>query len=553
MTESTSRKFLFYTIFSVFILWIAVEPNIVLSNKNAVLIVFFVVLGHSLLDKRHLYSKLSRKYKNQTKLLNDLFINSPDLVYRKDSKLKYKDCNLVMKHMLNMDEEESIVNKTDYDLYPDETAEIIRTYDQKVLDSGMVASYKIEKRHNITGEVEIYDTLIAPITNETEIIGVIGILRDVTQVEALKEKILTQNAQMESILNNMPYLVYIKDMDGKLIFSNSHTPNDIGIPFKFVSNEDFAEKYYPDNPDIITDEDKQVAETQKTLVLEKKISHSKEEPPHWYQISKSPILDSQGNVTNILVMIKNIDKEKELEAQKETLVATITHDLKTPTNAQLSAMDYLLSERLGQLAPVQKEYIQMVKNSNIYMRTMISTILDTFKAEQEDITPKPEVFNFYKLVQDTAKEISNLAISKNQTIVIGSKLETEKIQADPIQIKRVITNLLGNAITYGFEKTNINVTITEKDDDVIIDVINKGYYITEDKIAEIFEKYKTSENAKFNKASTGLGLYLSRRIVQAHNGQIYAKSFKNKTCIFGFVIPRGDITEQNDEQPALQQ
>lgn len=546
MTGNTNRKILFYIIFSVFIIWVVMEPNIVLSNKDAVLIVFFVVLGHSWLDKRHLYSKLSREYRNQTELLNNIFLNSPDLVYRKDSKLRYKDCNPGMRKMLNIDEDENIYNKTDYDLYPKDTAEIIRKYDRNVIESGLVVSYKIEKKLP-SGEVKVYDTLLAPLTNEREIIGVIGILRDTTQVEALKQKILTQNAQMESILNNMPYLVYIKTIDGKVIFSNAQTEKNFDIPFEFVTDENFVEKYYPDKAEIIAKEDKLVAETQKTLVLEKRIAHRQEEPPHWYQISKSPVFDSQGNVTSILVIIKNIDKEKALEAQKETLVATITHDLKTPTNAQLGAMNYLLQGKLGPLNEQQKEYVQMAKESNIYMRSMISTILSTFKSEQENLIANPSVFNFYKLVHSTAKETANLAIARSQTIVIISKLKNEKITADELQIKRAVTNLLGNAITYGFERTNIIVNISEQDDNVILDVINKGHYISEEKIAEIFEKYKTGENAKFNKASTGLGLYLSRKIVNAHNGNIYAKSFKNKTCIFGFVIPRTLATAEKAE------
>ena len=138
----------------------------------------------------------------------------------------------------------------------------------------------------------------------------------------------------------------------------------------------------------------------------------------------------------------------------------------------------------------------------------------------------------------TAKEIANLSGTKKQNIIIMSNLLNEEIQADKLQIKRAVMNLLGNAITYGFEQTDIVVNITEKDNFIIFNVINRGYHITDEKIKEIFEKYKTNENAKFNKASTGLGLYLSKKIINSHNGEIYAKSDKSNICTFGFKIPR---------------
>ena len=99
-------------------------------------------------------------------------------------------------------------------------------------------------------------------------------------------------------------------------------------------------------------------------------------------------------------------------------------------------------------------------------------------------------------------------------------------------------NLLGNAITYGFEKSDIIVNISQKENNIIFNVINKGYHISDAKLNEIFEKYKTNENAKFNKASTGLGLYLSKKIITAHRGKIYAQSTENNICTFGFCIPR---------------
>ena len=544
--KKSHRKFLFYTIFLLFIIWFIAEPAASISGKDICFLVLMLLLLQALIEKKHLYAKLSIKYKNQSELLNNLFLNCPDLVYRKDSNLRYKDCNPVMRAMLNLDTQESIFNKTDYDFYPKETAKIIRNYDRQVLQSGRIVSYKIEKNQP-NGENKIYETLLAPVTDKKHITGVIGILRDTTQFEALKEKMFIQNAQLESILNNMPYIIYMKDCDGKLIFANKNLEKEIGIAQNKLLGVNFCQKYFKDEFSESQEEDRKVINTKASIVLEKQLKFS-DKMKGWYQITKSPIFDHKNNVVGIIVMIKNFDSEKALEARKINLVSTITHDLKTPTNAQLGAMNILLDGSLGELNKDQKEMVELSKNSNIYMKNMISTILSAYKSEDENDAITPVIFNFYELVHSTAKEITNLAITKQQNIVIFSRLFNEEIQADKLQIKRAVMNLLGNAITYGFEKTDIIITINELDNDVIFNVINKGYHISDEKLKEIFEKYKTNENAKFNKASTGLGLYLSKKIIKSHNGDIYARSDTNNTCTFGFKIPRICQTENKAEK-----
>ena len=76
---------------------------------------------------------------------------------------------------------------------------------------------------------------------------------------------------------------------------------------------------------------------------------------------------------------------------------------------------------------------------------------------------------------------------------------------------------------------------------------NKANYIPEEKLIDIYEKFKTAQNAKFRKTSTGLGLYLSKQIIDAHKGSVYVSSNKNETCTFGFSIPRSteNITVEN--------
>ena len=225
----------------------------------------------------------------------------------------------------------------------------------------------------------------------------------------------------------------------------------------------------------------------------------------------------------------------------------MTHDLKTPTIAQIRALDLLLKNSFGALNEAQKETVTQIKNSCNYMYKLIYTILDTYLYDNGQTSMKYEEFNIIDLINETINEISNLAVEREQHITINSKLSGDNITADRFQLKRVITNMLSNAINYGFKNTDIEIITEDDSKNIKVSIKNKANYIPEEKLIDIYEKFKTAQNAKFRKTSTGLGLYLSKQIIDAHKGSVYVSSNKNETCTFGFSIPRTteNITVEN--------
>ncbi|MBQ7450889.1 hypothetical protein IJS77_05665 [bacterium] len=113
-----------------------------------------------------------------------------------------------------------------------------------------------------------------------------------------------------------------------------------------------------------------------------------------------------------------------------------------------------------------------------------------------------------------------------------------------MQIKRVITNMMGNAISYAYNNTEIIVNINQDENSINFDAKNESAYINPETMENLFKKY-VSHAAKFNKVGVGLGLYLSKQIIDAHNGNIYAKSFKDNHNMFGFVLPLTNIIKKD--------
>ena len=161
------------------------------------------------------------------------------------------------------------------------------------------------------------------------------------------------------------------------------------------------------------------------------------------------------------VYLKNYKRFIEKEEKNNTFVETITHDLKTPTNAQIKALDLLLGNTFGELKTEQREIITEIKNSCRYMNTLIYSILDTCAIEQGSGKLTFREFDFGELTEECIKEICYLAEEKGQKINFIKPQPPMFICADRVQIKRVIINLISNAVWYGRKNTVIEMEAKE--------------------------------------------------------------------------------------------
>lgn len=382
------------------------------------------------------------------------------------------------------------------------------------------------------------------------IMVILGIRQaDIVRTKRVNENFATQYSQMDSIINNSPFIIFLKDINGKILLANNHLATFLNIKMDKIIGKNIYKIYESSQIDI--EEDRKIISTGNSTTSERQLEMNHK--MHWFKITKIPIKDMKGKVIEVIVILVNTDIEKELEGSKTSYIENLTHDLKTPTYAQIRAADLLLSGLFGELSEEQKEIITQIKSSCNYMNDLIFTILDSYHYENGQTKINPEKFDIVKLVRETSNEIYNLLSVKGQQIRIYPDQKEIYVVADKFQIKRVIVNFLGNAITYGFKNSIININIKNGKTSIKLNIRNKSEYIPEDTLKEIFKKYKHNKNAKYQKAATGLGLYLSKQIIDAHNGNIYAKSDIKQNCDFGFELPKktSQITDNRISPPEL--
>ena len=469
----------------------------------------------------------------QSLLLNVLMHDCDEMITIKSLDLRYLDCNNAFMQHIGAKNKEDIVGKPIIDVIPMSNYKIIKENIDKILKTGQLKSYSFEIETN--NSLRIVQQISTPVIKENQIEYILTISRDITQDELLKERLAAKTVQLDVLMEHLPLLVYMKDSNKNYIIGSKYAKN-------FVEN---GIDPYADNIQInmvksladTTTEDDFVLNNKEKLRKEK-LCFDSEGNQHWYRVLKAPILKEDNSINGLVTIAKNIDNEKAVENQKDLFIATLVHDLKNPLLAQISGMELLANGYFKSLTPEQQEMLETIIESANYMKEMLYTLINTYKYDNGNIILKKSKTNIDTILKTCIKEHQSLAKENRVIVSYQSTLQEEdkNIMLDEKQIRRVITNLLNNGINYAFKDTEFLIKTYLQDDKIIIELTNFGPPIDEETKTHLFEKYISGSN-KYQKIGFGLGMYLSKKVIEAHEGNIYYEG-EETTNTFVIELPR---------------
>ena len=470
-------------------------------------------------------------------LLDAIFEYCEDIITVKDLDLKYIAYNKAfLKSIIEGDEKTPIIGKSIDEVFPNnESAQVVTNNVQKAISELETNCYTF--RHKIHGVNKIIKQTTTPIVRDGIVCGVLSVSRDVTREENLKTRLLEKNYQLNTLLENLPLLVYMKDKNRNLVVANNESRNFVlnGID----SYSDGVEIDMKDALPEVENEDNYVLQNKKYLQKEKVVKGS-DGKQHWYKIHKAPILTSNNEINGLVAIAKNIDADKKLEHQRDLFLATLSHDLKNPLQAQISSLQMLYREYYGKIDEGHQEVMALIIESAKYMKDMLCTLLKTCKQNNGIIQLVYSRFDILSLMTKSIREVRDLGKIKNVEIRFNSKLtEDEKLMyADENQLRRVIGNMLNNAINYAFENSVVDISIKLENGFYVFDFKNESEEISESLKVNIFDKYVCGNPLESN-SGVGLGLYFCRKILEAHDGTISLDNIGTKNT-FSIKIPKLD-------------
>jgi len=237
--------------------------------------------------------------------------------------------------------------------------------------------------------------------------------------------------------------------------------------------------------------------------------------------------------TQLESMVKN--RTEALIKSREDFVATLAHDLRTPLLAAIQTLQFFLDGSLGELTEKQHLLLETMLYSNQDMLGLVNALLEVYRYESGELVLCKDFFNLKDLICLCSQEIQSLLDKKNINL-IASYDEQLQIFADRQELRRVLANLLGNAVNYTESGGNISITVDSNQENVVISVKDTGTGIPAEDIPNLFNRFSQGTSKK-RSVGTGLGLYLARQIVEAHNGKIWLESELGKGSRFNFSIP----------------
>jgi signal transduction histidine kinase len=237
--------------------------------------------------------------------------------------------------------------------------------------------------------------------------------------------------------------------------------------------------------------------------------------------------------TSLESMVK--ERTDDLIKSREDFVATLAHDLRTPLLAAIQTLKFFLDGSLGQLPEKQNILLETMMHSNQDMLGLVNALLEVYRYESGELILCKDSFNLKDLIHQCSSEIKPLIDKKGIALYAEDNIET-KIFADRQELRRVIANLLGNAVNYTSSGGYIKILVNSDDSNTIISVKDNGTGIPEEDIPKLFNRFSQGTSKK-RSVGTGLGLYLARQIVEAHNGKIWLESEVGKGSTFNFSIP----------------
>lgn len=248
-----------------------------------------------------------------------------------------------------------------------------------------------------------------------------------------------------------------------------------------------------------------------------------------------------------IALLRDITYQKENERLRDDFIATLTHDLRTPLLASINAIDFTLNGELGSINPELTELLGVMKKSSEDMLGLVNALLEVYRYESGKLFLCKTNFSLKELVLETAKKLEPLLKEDNlkftfenleDDVSLSAARDSENnilINADKNEIRRVISNFLGNAVKHSKKDGEIKIKISYENKDARLDIIDFGEGLSKEDIEKLFKRFSQG-TAKKRSASTGLGLYLSRQIIKAHDGQIFAEGEIDKGCTFSFIL-----------------
>lgn len=228
---------------------------------------------------------------------------------------------------------------------------------------------------------------------------------------------------------------------------------------------------------------------------------------------------------------------------KTQILSTVTHELKTPLTSIMGCVERLLvhREKVGPLTGRQQKYLKYIQEDSRILRALIDDLLDTSRLEAGNLELSLTELDVRSEIERVVRSVQNQFAEKPINVVADVPKDICPVKADALRFSQVVTNLVGNAHKYSPADSTITITARQTSGFIQIDVADQGMGLAPEDHPRVFTKFFRADNSSTRKESgTGLGLYITKLLVEAHGGRIWFETEKDRGSTFSFTLPAAE-------------
>ena len=253
--------------------------------------------------------------------------------------------------------------------------------------------------------------------------------------------------------------------------------------------------------------------------------------------------------TNVIVA-RNIQEHKQVEQMRSDFISIASHELRTPLTVIAGYLSPLLDGKIGKLSEKQRHFVSQIAEDTHSLSSLVEDLLDVSRLDSGKFKLHKSPISLSDTLRRTIESLHDKAFARNIFILYSPpKKNFPPLLGDKAKIRQVITNILDNAIKYTSEGGKISVDLQITDSDFVLTITDSGYGIEQKDLPHIFERFYRADNKLLDRVTgAGLGLYISKSIVEMHEGSITVDSVLEKGTTFIIKLPRSLEFEEGIEE-----
>lgn len=347
------------------------------------------------------------------------------------------------------------------------------------------------------------------------------------------EKTLSQKKDTDAVIRSIAEGLVVVDAKGKVVMMNPAAERLLGVSKREKLGHDIKEGVRDDQ--LVSMVKTQPGAENREIEL----NSSEEQTKKILRASSAVIENENGQAVGMVSVLSDITKQKELDRLKATFVANVSHELRTPIIAIDKSISLILSKATGPLTGEQTQFLTIAERNLKRLSRLINDLLDLSKLEAGKMSVNRTLCSINTVISDAVDGVEQWAKTKGITLNKDVQADLPAVNMDPDKIIQVLTNLIGNSIKFTPEGKSVTVGAQlNGSSEIRVSVRDEGIGIPAEHLSHVFDKFfQVGERLSTDIHGTGIGLAISKEIVQMHGGTIWAESEHGKGAVFTFTLP----------------